>query len=120
MLTSAGVVGLGDFLSATGFEFKGRGDDFSAERREACNGEGDSDSGLDTPLPSLLTLGVAGDVLLGVAGGTLLRVALLGVAGDAALFDDSDKPDLSYNHNVNTISNNALKCHILIKLKTRI
>lgn len=91
------MVGLGDFLSAIGFEFKDRGDAFSAERREVCKGEGDSDSGLDTPLPSLLTLGVAGDVLFGVAGGTLLRVdALLGVAGDDALLGSvSDKPDLS-------------------------
>jgi hypothetical protein len=91
------VVGLGDFLSAIGFEFKDRGDDFSAESREVCKGEGVSDSGLDTPLPSLLTLGVAGDVLFGVAGGTLLRVALLGVTGDAALLDVSDKLDLSYS-----------------------
>lgn len=95
------MVGLGDFLSAIGFEFKDRGDAFSAERREVCKGEGDSDSGLDTPLPSLLTLGVAGDVLFGVAGGTLLRVdagvALLGVAGDDALLGSvSDKPDLDF------------------------
>lgn len=92
------MVGLGDFLSTTGFEFKDRGDDFSAERREVCKGEGDSDSGLVTPRPSLLTLGVAGDVLFGVAGGALLRVdggALFGVAGDDALFDVSDKLDLS-------------------------
>lgn len=96
-LTSAGVVGLGDFRSAMGLEFTDRGDDFSAESREVCKGEGDSESGLDTPLLSLLTLGVAGDALLGVAG--LLRVAedgaLLGVAGYDSLLDVSDKLDLS-------------------------
>lgn len=82
-------VGLGDFRSVAGFEFKARGDDFSEDRRKFCRGDGDSDSGLDTPLLSLLTLGVAGDVLLGVDG----RV-LLGVAG-VALLGVSDKLDLS-------------------------
>jgi len=81
--------GLGDLRSMTGFEFEARGDDFSAERRKFCRGDGDSDSGLDTLLLSLLTLGVAGDVLLGVDGR-----ALLGVAG-VALLEVSDKPDLS-------------------------
>lgn len=81
--------GLGDLRSVTGLEFKDRGDAFSAERRKFCRGDGDSDSGLDTPLLSLLTLGVAGEVLLGVDG-----LALLGVAG-VALLGVSDKPDLS-------------------------
>lgn len=81
--------GLGDLRSVTGLEFKPRGEDFSADRRKFCRGDGDSDSGLDPPLLSLLTLGVAGDVLLGVDGR-----ALLGVAG-VALLGVSDKPDLS-------------------------
>lgn len=88
-------MGLGDFRSRVGFEFKDRGD-LSAERREFCKGDGDWDSDLDTPLLSLLTLGVAGDALLGVAGGALLRVAggaLLGVA-NGALLGVSDKLDL--------------------------
>lgn len=86
-------VGLGDFRSAMGFGFEGRGDfsGFSADRRKFCSGDGDSDSGLGTPLLSLLTLGVAGDVLLGVDG-----LALLGVAGVAALLGVSDKLDLDF------------------------
>ena len=83
-------MGLGDFRSVAGFEFKARGDDFSEDRRKFCRGDGDSDSGLDTPLLSLLTFGVAGDVLLGVDGR-----ALLGVAG-VALLGVSDKLDLDF------------------------
>lgn len=63
-------------------EFTDRGDR-STEGREFCKGEGESASALGNPLVSLLTLGVAGDVLFGVC----IEVDnLLGV---------SDKPDLA-------------------------
>lgn len=57
---------MGDRRSMAGFEVTVRGDR-STESREFCKGEGESDSDLATPLPGLLTLGVAGDALLGVS-----------------------------------------------------
>ncbi|KAF7836551.1 WEB family protein [Senna tora] len=80
-------------LRATGsFELADRGDR-SIEGREFGKGDGDSGSVLGTPLLSLLTLGVAGDVLFGVcaAGDVLFGVC---VAGDP-LLGVSDKVDLS-------------------------
>ena len=66
-LTSGGVEGgFDDFRSAAGFEFTDRGDR-STEWRTFCKGDGDSDSDLDTPLLTLLPLGVASDALLGVS-----------------------------------------------------
>lgn len=49
--------------TAGGLEFTDRGD-LSTDRREFCNGVGDSDSDLDTTLLTLLTLGVTCDALL--------------------------------------------------------
>lgn len=50
-----------------GFEATDRGDR-STEMRGLCRGEGESVSDLATPLPNLLTLGVAGEgLLLGVS-----------------------------------------------------
>jgi len=67
-LTSGGValVTFGARRSIVGFELMDRGDR-STERRELCKGDGESDSDLATPRLSLLTLGVAGDGLLGVS-----------------------------------------------------
>ena len=62
ILTSGGVVILGDRRSMLGLEETDRGDR-SIERREFCKGDGESDSDLATPLVGLLTLGVAGDAL---------------------------------------------------------
>lgn len=66
-LTSGGVATFGSGRSTVGFEVAGRGD-LSIESRDLCKGECESDSDLAVPLFSLLTLGVAGDVLLGVSG----------------------------------------------------
>jgi hypothetical protein len=65
-LTSGGValVTFGVRRSIVGFELMDRGDR-STERRELCRGESESDSDLATPRLSWLTLGVAGDGLLG-------------------------------------------------------
>lgn len=57
---------LGDRRSIEGFELIDRGD-LSIESREFCRGECESVSGLVTPFPTLLTLGVAGEALLGVS-----------------------------------------------------
>lgn len=67
----------GDRRSMEGFELIDRGD-LSTESREFCRGECESVSGLVTPLPTLLTLGVAGEALLGVSvKADLLRFKIL-------------------------------------------
>lgn len=96
------MLSLGDFRSTAGFEFTDRGDRSTAGR-EFCKGDGESGSAFDTPLLSLLTLGVPGDALFGVwvAGAALFRVCVAGAAlfgvcvAGAALFEVSDKLDLS-------------------------
>lgn len=67
-ITSGGVTvaALADRRSVVGLEVVDRGDR-SAERRGFCKGEAESDSDLVTPLLGLLTFGVAGDALRGVA-----------------------------------------------------
>lgn len=62
------AVAFADFRSTAGFEFTDRGD-FSTERREFCNGDGDSDADLVTGLLTLLTFGVAGGALLELSDG---------------------------------------------------
>lgn len=64
-LTSGGVVTFGDRRSMVGLEGTERGER-STERREFWRGEGESVSDLAIPLLGL-TLGVAGDALLGVS-----------------------------------------------------
>ena len=64
-----GVVILGDRRSKAGLDLTERGER-STERREFCEGEGESDSDLATPRLSLLTRGggvAAGDAFLGVS-----------------------------------------------------
>lgn len=58
-----GVLIFGDRRSNVGFEGTVRGDR-STEALVLCSGDGESVSDLVTPRASLLTLGVAGDVLL--------------------------------------------------------
>lgn len=68
-LTSGGVeVAFANFRSTAGFEFTDRGD-FSTERREFCNGDGDSDADLVTTLLTLLAFGVASGALLELSDG---------------------------------------------------
>lgn len=62
---TSGVEGLGDLRSVTGFESTVLGD-LSMEWRAFCSGEGELESDLAGPLETLLTLGVAGEVLLGM------------------------------------------------------
>lgn len=77
------VLGFVDRRSSEGFEATGL-EDRSTDRREACNGDGESDSHFVTPRLSLLILGVVpGDAFLS------------GVANDALLLGVSDKVDLS-------------------------
>lgn len=65
-LTSGGVVSFGDRRSTAGFNGTGLGDR-STESRELCRGVAASASDLAAPLLDLLTRGVAGDTLVGVA-----------------------------------------------------
>lgn len=57
------VLRLGDRRSSTGFGVTSFGDR-STETLEFCRGEAESASDFATPLPDLLTPGVAGDALL--------------------------------------------------------
>lgn len=64
---------MGDLRSMVGFEATDLGDR-STEIRGLCRGEGESVSDLATPLPNLLTLGVAGEgLLVGVSDKVDLR-----------------------------------------------
>lgn len=83
----------GDRRSTVGFEVAGRGDR-SAEALVLCRGDGESVSDLVTPRPSLLTLGVAGDVLL---------IGIL-VAGGVSEEDLSNFNILSHIHKDKTLN----------------
>jgi len=75
------AVAFADFLSTAGFEFTDRGD-FSTERREFCNGDGDSDADLVTGLLTLLTFGVAGGALLELSDGFDLSKFIISTISD--------------------------------------
>lgn len=67
-LTSGVVAAFGDLRSIVGFELRDVRGERSTEWRVLCKGEGESGSGLASPLLTLLaTLGVAGETLVGVS-----------------------------------------------------